>query len=173
MPKPSRLRRLALLPALLLCTAAHAPAQAPDALEGTWYTSQNARVVLRAGSDSTATNLAVSSLVTLELHVDGTAVTGEERRTLSIPVAETSNQKDPVTVTTTRTVTGTVEGDAVHLTMTAQRGPALDYEGTLSPSGRHLTLEPVPEAGVRGDAPPATAPVTFGRQEPKVVPRKF
>ncbi|HLT46198.1 MAG TPA: hypothetical protein VK002_03140 [Rubricoccaceae bacterium] len=167
--------RLALLLALVLCTAAALPAQSPDALGGTWYTSERARVILRAGSDSTATDLAVTSLVTLELQVEGTTVTGQERRELSIPAEETANRKDPVTVTTVREVTGTLEGDTLHLTMTAQYGPALHYEGALSPNGRHLTLRLVSQTAVRGAAPPVptdVAPLTFGRQPPKPEPRK-
>ena len=163
--------RLALA-ALPLLFALVASAQSPEAVAGTWYSQQEATVVMRSGSDSTATPLAVASVVTLELTVDGTTVMGEERRALSFPGATMPGRKDPVTVTASRAVEGTVEGDYVRLTFEAEHGAPLDYEGTFDTRGHHLSLQPVPAPGPRGEAPTEALPVAFARELPKWESRK-
>jgi hypothetical protein len=161
--------RPALLASVALLAAAAVPAQDPaDALEGTWYTAQSSQILLLGPTDSTTAPLAVATLVTLELHVEGTTVTGEERRTLTIPGEELANRKNPMVVTTARTVTGSVEGGTVRLVMTASYGPPLTYEGTFDPAGRRLSLRPLPVAGVRGEAPAEVPAVAYGRPLPKL-----
>jgi hypothetical protein len=155
--------------ALLLTLPVHPPAaQSSGTHAGTWYAAQSATVVMRSSSDSLANPLDTSSLVTLELTVDGNAITGEERRELTIAASEFANPK-AFTVAAGRAVTGTVEGDAVRLVMTPERGGApLVYEGTLSPDGRRLTLVFVPDESQAGLEMP---PLVFERTVPK--PRSF
>lgn len=159
--------RPAVFLAAVFLTAAHVPAQPPDALSGTWYAAHSARVVLRAGSDTTANPLDTSALITLTLHVDGNTVTGEERRALTIPSSEFANPK-AFTMTAVRQVTGTVEGDIVRLVMTPEHGAPLVYEGTLRDEGRHLALVFVPDDPRPGVEVPT---LIFERAEPK--PRPF
>jgi hypothetical protein len=158
--------RLALL-ALLALSTLPAAAQSAVPFNGTWYVAQSATVVMRSSSDSSANPLDTSSLVTLELHVDGNTVTGEERRELTIAASEFANPK-AFTVTAVREVTGTIEGDTVRLVMTPERGAPLVYEGTLSADGRRLTLVLMPDENPAGVEAP---PLVFEQTAPK--PRSF
>ena len=155
--------RLALLPAALLVLAAPAAAQQPDALAGTWYSLQSSRLVLGPAADSTSTPIEASTLVTLELAVDGGAVTGQERRAITLPPGAQPGQKDPVTMTAERAVTGTLEGGLLRLRMTSGRGDALAYDATLADDGR-LAVRYLPDA----PAPDVEIPtLLFERQPPK------
>jgi hypothetical protein len=133
-----------LLPILLFALALPAAAQPAGAFAGTWYALQQAQITVgTAGGKPDRAWAPVLS--TLELSVTADSVTGEERRDLTLPAGVLRDREEDATSTAVRAVTGTVDGEALHLTMTSVRGDVLRYEATLTEDGR-LALLLVPDA---------------------------